>query len=364
MRIGLIIYGTLETLSGGYLYDRKLVSHLRGIGDQVEVISLPWRDYARHLLDNFSKFFYRRIIDADLDILLQDELNHPSLFLINRLLTQDANFKIVSIVHHLRCSEAHPSWKNYFYRIVERDYLRSVDGFIFNSRSTQQVVENLARSTSPSIVAYPAGDRLQSKISQERIAARAKQHGPLQLLFLGNVIPRKGLHTLLDALMQIPQDRWELTVVGSLEMDMDYVDRINQRVINSDFTSVVHFSGPLLEEDLKNVMTNSHIIVIPSTYEGFGIAYLEGMGFGLPAIATTAGGASEFITPGVDGFLVPPENPTALSDCLSQLIENRDLLTAMGLAALKRYKYHPTWDDSTSRIRLFLKNLLNTPELS
>ena len=49
-----MIYGSLETISGGYLYDRMLVEHLRGQGDQVEVISLPWRSYARHLAGQLS----------------------------------------------------------------------------------------------------------------------------------------------------------------------------------------------------------------------------------------------------------------------------------------------------------------------
>ena len=44
MRIGLVIYGSLDTLSGGYLYDRMLDEHLRRQGDEVEIISLPWRN--------------------------------------------------------------------------------------------------------------------------------------------------------------------------------------------------------------------------------------------------------------------------------------------------------------------------------
>ncbi|HET9913419.1 MAG TPA: hypothetical protein VFQ13_16105, partial [Anaerolineales bacterium] len=53
MKIGFVIYGSLDTLSGGYLYDRKLVEYLRAQGDTVEIISLPWRNYAAHLTDNF-----------------------------------------------------------------------------------------------------------------------------------------------------------------------------------------------------------------------------------------------------------------------------------------------------------------------
>jgi hypothetical protein len=43
MRVGLVIYGSLDTLTGGYLYDRALVNYLKALGDEVEVISLPWR---------------------------------------------------------------------------------------------------------------------------------------------------------------------------------------------------------------------------------------------------------------------------------------------------------------------------------
>ncbi len=54
MKIGLVIYGSLDTLSGGYMYDRMLVDYLRAEGDTVEIISLPWRNYAAHLTDNLS----------------------------------------------------------------------------------------------------------------------------------------------------------------------------------------------------------------------------------------------------------------------------------------------------------------------
>src|SRR3989304_6666951 len=108
MKIGLIIYGSLNTLSGGYLYDRKLADYLRAQGDTVEVISLPWRNYAAHLTDNLS---FK--LPGDLDILLQDELNHPSLIGANR---SKHSHPVISLVHHLRCSEARAAWQNDFYQ--------------------------------------------------------------------------------------------------------------------------------------------------------------------------------------------------------------------------------------------------------
>ncbi|MDK1029643.1 MAG: glycosyltransferase family 1 protein, partial [Anaerolineae bacterium] len=118
MRIGFVIYGSLDTLSGGYLYDRKLVDYLRENGDKVEIISLPWRNYAAHLADNFH---FR--LPPDLDLLIQDELNHPSLLSAN---SRPRKYPVISLVHHLRCSEQRPAWGNWLYGSIEKRYLNSV----------------------------------------------------------------------------------------------------------------------------------------------------------------------------------------------------------------------------------------------
>ncbi len=210
MRVGLIIYGSLEILSGGYLYDRKLVEVLETQGDEVEIIGLPWRNYARHLADNFSTSFLDHLSGLNLDILLQDELNHPSLFRLNRRLRAQSSARIISIVHHLRSSEPRADWKNRVYRRIERLYLNSVDGFVFNSNTTRQVVESLLDAPRPGQVAYPAGNRLNPNITADEIAARAYEPGPLRIFFLGNVIARKALHVLVAALARLPGPDWAL----------------------------------------------------------------------------------------------------------------------------------------------------------
>jgi len=107
MRVGLVIYGDLNTLSGGYLYDRYLVQHLRAQGDTVEIISLPWPGYGRAMLQNLDPRIESRLKNTSLDLLLQDELNHPSLFLLNARLKRKIRYPILGIVHHLRSSEPH-----------------------------------------------------------------------------------------------------------------------------------------------------------------------------------------------------------------------------------------------------------------
>jgi len=153
MKIGLALYGSLEERSGGFRYDRKLAEGLRAAGDTVELVELPWRAYHRGLLDNVSRRLRERL-RIDVDVMLQDELAHPSLLYLNRHLP----FPIVSIVHHLRSSESRRLAP--FYRIVEQRYFQSVDGVICNSTATRDVVTDIGVDPDVTVVAPPAGDRM------------------------------------------------------------------------------------------------------------------------------------------------------------------------------------------------------------
>ncbi len=168
MNLGLVIYGSLEQRTGGYLYDRQLVAHLRQQGDRLEVLSLPWRSYAPHLLHNLSRRVERWVQHAAFDLLLQDELNHPSLFWANRRLRR-RGLPIVSIVHHLRLSEAHSPLALAVYRCVERDYLRSVDAVVCNSHPTLDAAQALAGRRLRSLVAWPGADRQRQRIQPEQV---------------------------------------------------------------------------------------------------------------------------------------------------------------------------------------------------
>ncbi|MDI6852474.1 MAG: glycosyltransferase family 4 protein [Deltaproteobacteria bacterium] len=357
MRLGLVIYGSLDIISGGFLYDRILVDYLRHQGEQVEIIALPWRTYPRNLADNFSAAVFRRLAEIKVDVLIQDELCHPSLFRQNRLYRRRfQEVPVISLVHHLRCSEARPAWQNRLYRLVERLYLNSTDGFIFNSRATKREVEAVVGRMKPSVMAVPGGDRFAATLSDAALMARAKSPGPLQILFLGNLIPRKGLHTLLEALASLPR-LWRLVAAGSLDMDTAYVRAVRRQVARLGLAEEVAFTGPLAEDEVAAFLAQSHVLAVPSTYEGYGIVYVEGMSFGLPAIATTAGGAREIITHGHDGFLVPPEDPAGLAECLEILLQDREKLLAMSLAARKTFLAHPTWQETCRSIHQFLQDI-------
>ncbi len=354
MNVGLIIYGSLDLVSGGYLYDRLLVDHLRKQGARVEIFSLPLRNYWRHLTDNLSGTLPRVVEEMAPDLLLQDELNHPSLFYTNRRLQKILRGPIIAIVHHLRSSEARPAWLNRFYRRLEKRYLETADGFIFNSETTRAAVRDLLGKDSPSVVAHPGGDHMGSRISAERIVERCQRPGPLRILFTGNVIPRKGLHTLILALSGLSRESWQLTVAGSLAMDAGYGRRIKRLIAGAGLEDRVQLLDAVPPERLVRLLESCHCLAVPSFYEGFGIVYLEAMGFGEPVVASTAGAVPEFVGNGREGFLISPGDVGALREAIGRLAGDRKLLLEMSLAAWERSRSHPTWPESMARIEEFL----------
>ncbi|WP_101297778.1 glycosyltransferase family 4 protein [Halegenticoccus soli] len=364
MRVGLLVYGDLDERSGGFLYDRKVADHLESAGETVRVFSLPERGYVRSLGHNASRSLRGRLRRADLDVLLQDELCHPSLAWFNRRLDLDA--PVVAVVHHLRSAERRADWRNEVYRRIERRYLESVDAFVHNSRTTREAVAELA-DPDPSVVAYPAGDRFAAisdevgeALDPDRIRERAHQ-GPLGVVFVGNVTRRKGVHTLVEGLERTRAD-WRLTVVGDLGVDREYVAEVWRQIGELGVGDRITLTGRLPDEALSELLADSHLLAMPSSYEGFGIAYVEAMGFGLPVLASTAGGARELVSHRENGVLVDPADPSEITDAVAPLCRNRDRLAEMGLAARETFLAHPTWAETGERVRKFLAGLVSEAE--
>lgn len=365
MKVGLTLYGTLDARSGGFRYDRKLVEELRRAGDTVEVINLPWPSYPRGLLDNFSPTFRDRL-RVDVDVMLQDELAHPSLWRHN----SDLPYPIVGIVHHLRANE--PRRLSPLYRAIERRYLDTLNGVVCNSTVTRDAVTSLGVDSHTTVVAPPAGDRFDDhadgsvdaaeSVSDEAPTVHSRFDGraaerPLRVVFVGNLAPRKGLDTLVEGVAAAEADI-EAVVVGQT-VDEGHVADIRRLVDRRGLGDRVRFTGRLSDNDLAATLRESHVLAVPSRYEGFGIVYLEGMAFGLPAIASHAGGASDVVTHGETGVLIDPDDPAAVAEALESLATDPDRLAAMSRAARQRYERHPDWTETTAQVRQLLAAIVD-----
>ncbi len=359
MHIGLVVYGGLDETSGGFRYDRRLVKHLRARGDTVDVITLPWRTYWRGVVDGLRPSVTARL-NEPVDVLLQDELCHPSLWRQNHRLTRPG--AIVALVHHVD-SDDRPGRLPRLRRWIERRYLDSVDGTVCTSEFTRQRASSLGADLGESRVAPPAGRVEGPGLSETAVRQRAAD-GPLRIAFVGNLLPRKGLTTLLSALDATAHRHdctdWQLTVVGSHETNPAYAAAAVDKAAALGVDDRIEFTGEINDDDLTDVLAASHVLSVPSRYEGFGMVYLEAMEYGVVPIATSHGGANEFIQDGDNGFLVDPGDDDRIATLLADLAADRARLADIGVAALDTAAAHPSWDETLAEVRSLLAQMSPT----
>ncbi len=354
MRIAFLLYGSIEMNSGGFLYDRKLVEHLRKDGDHVRVFPLPWLGYSRSIrgCGKIARKLVPELESFRPGLVLQDELAHPLLLFLNRRLRK-MNVPLIAIVHHLLCSEEQPLRAKLPAALFEALYLTGVDGLVLNSTSTLESVRKLrVASGKPCIISPPGCDRLREGFDAEFTRRKCIAPGPLRIVFGANIIPRKGLHTVIAALRLLPAGNWRLAVAGENGFDPAYAARMKKSAQSLD--GRVDFLGHLKEE-LADLLQTSHVLAVPSSHEGYGMIYAEAMGFGLPAIGCRRGAASEIIEHARNGFLIMPGDHEGLARHLLALHNDRDMLIKMSLAARESFTALPHWEDGLRRIRSFLR---------
>ncbi|MEZ3164136.1 glycosyltransferase family 4 protein [Halorubrum sp. RMP-47] len=364
MRVALILAGDIESGSGGFYYDRRLRDRLRERGHTVDVVSLPRGSCRRRLAPNLrARRFAERL--SRFDVVVEDGLAHPSVLLANRWI--DA--PIVALVHMIAwraraatgdspdasgvAERARSGLSRRLAAAVERRFLRSVDAAVYNAEETRRDAAGLG-GPGRCAVAPPAGDRFDPVVSASEIEARARD-GPLEVTFLGNVVPRKGLDVLVDALARLDAGDvdWRATVVGDKTIAPDHVERVEDAVAAAGIGDRIRFVGRLDDEAVAARLRETHVLAVPSRYEPFGMVYLEAMGFGCVPLATTAGGAGEFVRDGVSGVLAPPDDSRAVAAALRDL-NDRVRLATMGVAARRDYEAQPGWPETLDRAIDFL----------
>ncbi|WP_281194342.1 glycosyltransferase family 4 protein [Halorubrum sp. F4] len=353
LHVGIVVYGDLDVRSGGFLYDRRLADHLADHGWTVEVVSLPERSYRRSLLTNLVPGLVDRL--ERFDVVVEDAYCGPSLFLANRRI----GTPVVALVHYLRSAVVGDGVGDRAVRAIERDYLRTADAYVFNSRPTRDAVAELCGvdetrpgwKSSSSVVAPPAGDRLGTApaLSGDRLT-----RNPFRVVAVGNVTPRKGIPTLIRGLSLLEEGiDWRLRVVGDTGVAPDHVASLRALADRLEIADRVAFAGRVDDDALREELRSAHVLAVPSRYEPFGIVYLEGMAFGLPAIASANGGASDFVGDH-NGALVSPGDAEAVADAIGPLARDRDHLRRLSEGARETFREHPTWEDTCDRVRRFL----------
>ncbi len=151
-------------------------------------------------------------------------------------------------------------------------------------------------------------------------AAPARRAGQ-GVLFAGALIPRKGVHILLDAFALVARDVPEtlLEIAGAAE-NPDYARDLQRQAERLGLAGRVRFLGPLPQDQLAGRMAAAEVFVLPSLSEGLPRVVYEAMACGRPVVGSRAGGIPELIEDGVTGFLVPPGDAASLADRIRWVI--------------------------------------------
>ena len=307
MRLLFVLYGSIEQISGGYLYDRKVVEYLKERGAEVDCLQLPMCPYLLCPLQSFRgplRRLFRGPESGRYDCIVIDELTHPSVFRAVSRRSRDCP-PVAVLLHHLKEREAIGPLLRLAARCMERSLLGSCDAVIVNSRTTGRTVDRLLDSAAALYVCPPGSDTLAAG-PVEAAPSRRERVGPggktaVRLLVTGNIIPRKGHHLLMRILGDLSDLEWELRIVGAA-VDPPYRRRVDRLARRLGLETRIVYTGLLSGQALNRQYQEADVFVFPSSYEGYGISLAEAIRSGLPFVAFSTGAIPELT--GGRGLLV------------------------------------------------------------
>jgi glycosyltransferase involved in cell wall biosynthesis len=332
-----VVPGSIDTLTGGYIYDRRMVAGLRQRGWQVSVRELD------------SSFPYPTASARDQAAVVLAAIPSGSLVVIDGLalgplapeLTQEAGrLRLVALVHHPLAAETGVE-PHVAARLAaeERQALAAVRLVVVTSQATADSLAGYDVEPNRIAVAVPGTDPAP--------LARGSRPGPCQLLNVSTLTPRKGHEVLFGALASVADRRWRLACVGSLDRDPQTVERLRAQLRRFDLEGRVSLIGEVAAAGLADYYDAADVFVLPTLYEGYGMAVAEALARGLPVVSTPTGAIPELVG-GVAGLLVPPGDERALSAALAEVLDGEQVRARLAEGARRVRDRLPTWDEASA----------------
>lgn len=177
-----------------------------------------------------------------------------------------------------------------------------------------------------------------------------RDNGRFEVLFVGQANLRKGVPYLLEAFARLRHPNKRLRVVGPMQPDL-------KAVLHKLPQEHVEFLGSLPQARLPQLLSESHVMVLPSIEEGLALVQGQALACGCPLICSTNTGGEDLITEGVEGWVVPILDPGAILDRLERLAADPALQATMRQAALARVQSIGGWDTYGDQWEALLKKL-------
>jgi glycosyltransferase involved in cell wall biosynthesis len=177
---------------------------------------------------------------------------------------------------------------------------------------------------------------------------------PPKMLFVGRLVYQKGLDLLVNALGELRELPWHLTLVG----DGPHRYELEALAKGFGFADRIEFKGWIHKDVITQEYSEANLFVFPSRHEGMPNAVLEAMASGLPVVASNIAGNEELIIHGKTGLLVPPENPQVLRDELRKILPDSEGRMKMGLESRKRVENNFTWERVADQYLTLLQGII------
>lgn len=292
-----------------------LVESLRRSGAHVAVVDTPVLRKSDLKISGFFKLFFK-VVASQVVIRRVLRANDPDVVYVNTIVQPwwivVSKFQRRRVVVHMREAETDLFWllKKMIYAP-----LLFADVILCNSKSTcRDIVDALASAEKKARVVYNGKDWSKYEIGQND-AGRDLGREPVRLTLIGRLSPRKGQDLAVHALAKLVSNGREVTLTFAGEVFTGYewyendLRRLAEELSVSDRLLFVGF-----QSDIRAVLANSDIAIVPSRVEPFGTVAAECMAAGLPTIVADVHGLSEIVTDGQTGWSFEAGDSDALAD--------------------------------------------------
>jgi glycosyltransferase involved in cell wall biosynthesis len=325
-------------VSGGDVYDRRMIDGLRALGLDVRDAQVPGT-WPRP--DAAARFALDRVLGAGDGAVLLDGLVACG---VPEVVVPHAARRPLAVLVHLPLTEEQPDLDE-----RERAVLHAADVVIGTSPWTARrlrarhglaAVEVAAPGVDPAPIA-PGTD------------------GAHRLLCLGAVTPTKGQDVLVAALAALDGIPWTCDLVGPVGRAPDFVADLRAAVARHGLTDRLRIPGPLAGVDLDETWRATDLLVAPSRVETYGMVVTEALARGIPVVASAVGGLPE--TLGDGGVLTPAEDVPALVAALRRWFADQEHRAGRRISARSQRCRLTRWTQTSRRVRQALAGLLTSP---
>jgi glycosyltransferase involved in cell wall biosynthesis len=341
--VHLLVPGKLDTLTGGYGYDRQMAAGLRQRGWAVDVHELDGSFPYPTAAARMSAAGVLAAVPNRATVLI-DGLALG--VLPDEVWDEASRLRIVALVHHPLAEETgiEPHIARRFEE-SERRALAAVRLVIVTSRGTAEGLAQYGVGANRLVVVEPGTNR--------GALARGSGGGPHQLLCVASIVPRKGHEVLIRALADVPRSDWLLTCVGSTTRSAATMQSLSEQIEEESLGDHVRFVGEVEGPMLDRYYDEADFFVLPTRHEGYGMAVAEALARGIPVISTPTGAIADLV--GRDaGMLVPPDDFQALTATLWRVMEDETLRARLREGARKARERLPGWEQQVDKMAVAL----------